>query len=135
MPEIVPNLDQFQQLAASPEAGPVVMLNLLKFKPRAEGEEGSGAAAYARYGEQVVKMLERQGGKILWMGRGDQVLIGDPAEDWDTVVLVWYPSRKAFIEMVTRPEYEQIHQHREHGLARTVVVACTPLVDHLREAR
>jgi uncharacterized protein (DUF1330 family) len=70
-------------------------------------------------------MVEDQGGRILWQGRADQVLIGDPAADWDSVVLVEYPSRKAFIDMVTAPKYEEAHEHREAGLERTVLVAMT----------
>jgi uncharacterized protein (DUF1330 family) len=123
MSAIRPNHEQFAELAASTEAGPVVMLNLLKFKARASGEEGSGEEAYRRYGDVVVKMVEEQGGRILWQGRADQILIGDPHEDWDSVVLVEYPSRQAFIQMVTAPKYEAAHEHREAGLERTQLVA------------
>jgi uncharacterized protein (DUF1330 family) len=122
---IRPNREQFVELASSPDEGPVVMLNLLKFKAHAEGEEGSGAEAYRRYGETAVQMVEEQGGRVLWQGRADQILIGDPAQGWDSVVLVEYPSRKAFIEMVTTPKYEAAHEHREAGLDRTVLVAMT----------
>ena len=122
---IKPNREQFVELASSADEGPVVMLNLLKFKAQAVGESGSGADAYKRYGEAAVKMVEEQGGRVLWQGRADQILIGDPAEGWDSVVLVEYPSRKAFIEMVTKPKYEEAHEHREAGLARTILVAMT----------
>jgi uncharacterized protein (DUF1330 family) len=122
---IRPNKEQFVELASSPDEGPVVMLNLLKFKARADGDTGSGADAYQRYGETAVKMVEEQGGRVLWQGRADQILIGDSEQDWDSVVLVEYPSRKAFIEMVTKPKYEEAHEHREAGLERTVLVAMT----------
>ena len=122
---IRPNKDQFVELASNAEEGPVVMLNLLKFKTRADGAAGSGEEAYRRYGEAAVKMVEEQGGRVLWQGRADQILIGDPEQDWDSVVLVEYPSRKAFIEMVTKPKYEEAHEHREAGLERTVLVAMT----------
>ena len=59
----------------------------------------------------------------------DQTLIGDPAEqDWDAVALVQYPSRAAFIDMATSKDYEAAHEHREAGLERTVLLACTPRV-------
>jgi uncharacterized protein (DUF1330 family) len=122
---IRPNKEQFIELASSPDEGPVVMLNLLKFKARAQGEEGSGADAYRRYGEAAVKMVEEQGGRVLWQGRADQMLIGDTEQSWDSVVLVEYPSRQAFIEMVTTPKYEAAHEHREAGLERTNLVAMT----------
>ena len=59
-------------------------------------------------------------------GTGDQVLIGDVEQDWDAVLLVEYPSRAAFIEMVSSPEYLEAHAHRERALERTIVIACTP---------
>jgi len=117
---ITPNLDQFQALAASPDEGPVVMLNLLKFKP-------GGEESYLRYGDAAKDMVEERGGRLLWSGRAQQVLIGDPNADWDVVVLVEYASRKAFTEMVSSPEYLEAHADREAGLERTVVVACSPL--------
>jgi uncharacterized protein (DUF1330 family) len=127
VPAIKPNPQQFQELAQSPEKGAVVMLNLLKFKKKADGGARSGAAAYRRYGDGAVRMIAESGGRVLWQGRADQILIGDPAEDWDTVVLVEYPSRQSFLEMVSRPDYLKSHEHRESGLERTIVVACTPV--------
>ena len=118
---IRPNKEQFIELMNAPDEGPVTMLNLLKFKA------GGGSKEYGKYGDSVVPMVEERGGKVLWMGKVEQTLIGDlNADDWDAIALVQYPSRKAFIEMVTTPEYEKAHEHRESGLERTVVIACTP---------
>jgi uncharacterized protein (DUF1330 family) len=135
MSAIRPNKAQFLELMEAPDEGPVTMLNLLKFKPAADGggdgDGESGASEYAKYGDAAVQMVEARGGKVLWMGRADQILIGDVEEDWDSVALVQYPSRKAFIEMVSTPEYEQAHEHRESGLERTVLIACTERVNRL----
>ena len=129
---ITPNRQQFTELASAPDEGPVVMLNMLKFKPRADGDAAaSGADEYRRYGDAAIRMVEARGGKVLWAGKADQILIGDPEEDWDQVILVQYPSRAAFIDMVTQPEYEKAHEHRESGLERTILVACTPALDAL----
>jgi uncharacterized protein (DUF1330 family) len=124
MSAIRPNHDQFLELAQSPDEGPVVMLNLLKFKARADGG-GEGRDSYGQYGDAVVRMIEERGGSVIWLGRADQVLIGDPTQDWDAVVLVKYPSRAAFVEMVSQPAYQEAHEHREAGLERTIVVATT----------
>ena len=132
MSAIRPNKEQFIELMDAPDEGPVVMLNLLKFKAQADGRE--------RQRRERVQQVRRRrgadgrearGGKVLWMGRADQTLIGDPTEDWDSVALVQYPSRKAFVEMMTTPEYEQAHEHRESGLERTVLIACTERVSRL----
>ena len=131
---IRPNADQFAELAAHPDDGPVVMLNLLKFKARAEGDAAAtGEEAYRAYGDMAVAMIEERGGQVIWAGRADQILIGDIAEDWDQVLLVQYPSRAAFLDMVSQPEYLEAHEHRESGLERTVVVACTPRLDRIDE--
>ncbi len=68
MNTITPNPEQFQQFIAKTDSGPVVMLNLLKFKTQADGGEETGAEAYRCYGEAVVKMLEARGGRVLWTG-------------------------------------------------------------------
>jgi uncharacterized protein (DUF1330 family) len=131
---ITPNREQFQELASAPDDGAVVMLNLLKFKTSADDDaDKSGEEEYRAYGDAAVAMIEQRGGRVIWAGRADQILIGDPAEDWDTVLLVEYPSRAAFIDMVAQPEYQDAHKHRESGLERTVVVACTPRLDRLAE--
>ncbi len=123
---ITPNLAQFQQLAASPDSGPVVMINLLKFRNGDAPDGTTGVEEYRRYGDTALEMVEHQGGRLLWAGTGDQVLIGDAEQDWDAVLLVEYPSRAAFVEMVSRPEYLEAHAHRERALERTIVIACTP---------
>jgi uncharacterized protein (DUF1330 family) len=128
---IRPNKEQFIELMNAPDEGPVVMLNLLKFKEAADDAQATGASEYAKYGDAAVQMVEARGGKVLWMGRADQILIGDASEGWDSVALVQYPSRKDFIEMVSTPEYEQAHTHRESGLERTVLIACTERVSRL----
>ena len=126
MNKISPDPDKFAKLIKE-HPGPIVMLNLLKFKAKAEGEEGTGAEAYGRYGSSVVKMIEAVGGKVLWSGRPESVLIGDSSDEWDAVALVQYPSPKALFEMGLTPEYQQIHKHREAGLERTVLIACAPV--------
>jgi uncharacterized protein (DUF1330 family) len=131
MSSIRPNRDQFLALLEAPDEGPVVMLNLLKFKRRSSDGSSTGGEEYKKYGDAAVEMIEARGAKVIWSGRAEQILIGDPADDWDVVLLVQYPSRKTFVDMVSTPEYEAAHEHRESGLERTIVVACSPRVEEL----
>ena len=125
MSAIVPNPQQFQELAAAPDNGPVVMLNLLKFKQRSDDGDRGGRDSYNKYGQAVKPMVEALGGRMLWQGRAEQLLIGEQSEqDWDVVALVEYPSRKAFLEMAMSKQMSNIHHHREAGLERTVLLAC-----------
>jgi uncharacterized protein (DUF1330 family) len=137
---ITPTREQFTEFAHGTREGEVVMINLLHFArpdegttpPAAATKATTGSGAYREYSDQVVKMVESRGGKVIWTGRPENVLIGDSdADDWDLVALVSYPSRAAFIDMVTSPKYEEAHTHRERGLDRTVLLACEPVLNAL----
>jgi uncharacterized protein (DUF1330 family) len=122
---IQPTPDQIRALRDSELDTPVVMLNLLKFRDRTEGDDDSGRASYAKYGDGIRSMLEATGARVLWQGRGDSVVIGDDADDWDAVILVEYPSRSKFLEMVSRPDYQEQSGHRTSALVDSRLVACT----------
>jgi uncharacterized protein (DUF1330 family) len=104
------NPPAFDQLRARADDGPVQMLNLLDFKP------GGGAERYAEYSAGVSPLLEKIGARVLYAGAGSLALIG-PSE-WDLVALVEYPSRRAFIEMTSSPEYLEIAHLRTEALER-----------------
>jgi uncharacterized protein (DUF1330 family) len=128
---IGPTKEQIQALLDSDLEAPVVMLNLLKFAERAGGDGGDGAQSgrdsYTRYGDRVRSMLEQTGARILWQGRADSVVIGGDADDWDAVILVEYPSRKAFIDMTSSPKYQDVSRDRTAGLADSRLIAMTQL--------
>ena len=127
MPYIKPTREQITRLIQGQDEGPVVMLNLLRFTERAAGDPGkSGADSYETYGEQMREIMEQRGIKLLWRGRAESVIIGDDDGDaWDMVLLVEYPSRKAFLEMATSKEYEKVGEHRTAALADSRLIACT----------
>lgn len=117
-----PTREQFAVLRAQAETatGPVQMLNLLAF-----GEDGR--AGYQRYVEAIGPHLERAGGSITYAGNRGEVVIGDEdAGWWDVVLLVRYPSREAFIAMVTDPAYQEITAHRTGALTRAHLVSSDP---------
>jgi uncharacterized protein (DUF1330 family) len=96
--------------ARAADSGPVVMLNLLAFKPEG-GEE-----RYMEYGAAVAPLLEKVGGRIVFAGAAAPAVIGE--EGWDVVALVEYPSRQAFLDMVGSPEYQAIAHLRTEALAK-----------------
>jgi hypothetical protein len=57
------------------------------------------------------------------MGDAQLTLIGPSEESWDDVLLVEYPSRKAFIAMTSNPEYLACTVHRTAALADSRLVA------------
>lgn len=131
---IRPTKSQIETLVSSPLDGPVVMLNLLKFAPKAGGEGAangsadgaSGEDSFRRYGDELRSLMERTGAKLLWQGRADSVVIGDDeADGWDAVLLVEYPSRKAFLQMTGSKEYEDVGKHRTNALTDSRLIAMT----------
>ena len=116
---IEPTAEQVKRLAASSDRGTIVMVNLLRFRDEAgPPDEGvSGAEAYARYAAAVQPFLERAGGRLLNAVACQEGVIGPHEREWDMVALVEYPSREAFLGMVSDPEYLEIHQHRVAALA------------------
>jgi uncharacterized protein (DUF1330 family) len=128
---ITPTKEQFTAFANYDRDGEIIMINLLRFSKSSGGEnEHTGKEAYKDYSDDVVRMVEARGGKVVWTGQPENVLIGDDETDeWDLVALVSYPSRKAFIDMVSSPKYQESHTHRERGLERTVLLACKPMVN------
>ncbi len=92
------------------ESDPVVMLNLLAFRP-----EG-GRERYEEYGAAVAPLLEKAGGRIVFLGQPASVLLGE--DSWDLVVLVEYPSRQAFLDMIGSAEYQAIGHLRTEALLK-----------------
>ncbi len=123
----MPQPDQFKQLMEGPQYTPVVMVNLLKFKRQADGaNEGmSGGESYMKYGEQMKKFVESKGGRFIWSGRVDSMVIGASDADFDVVALVEYPSRKAFIEIATSDHVAKIGEDRKMGLEGQWLIATT----------
>ena len=126
---IEPTESQFTRLAASDEDGPVWMVNLVRFKQRADGiDEGiSGAEAYARYGAAVQPFLAGVGGRMVLAVEPAESVIGPEDGEWDAVFVAEYPSRKAFLQMTSDPAYLEVHRHREAGVADSRLIACKPL--------
>ncbi len=127
---IYPTPEQVQKLVAGPQDQPVVMINLLRFKPQADGpEEGmSGEEAYRRYGIKMREFVESKGGRFIWVGRIDSQLIGEGGEGFHAAGLVEYPSRKAFLEIVSDPYVqEEIGAYREAGLESQWLLAATEM--------
>lgn len=132
MNSINPTPDQLRMLAENGPDGPIVMVNLLKYRgsaaygpDRAEAKETlSGLEAYRRYGTTALKCLSELGGRIVWGGAQALVFIGGSEQEWDEVLCVRYPSRKAFLEMIARPDYLAALYHRDAALARTALLCC-----------
>lgn len=124
---LYPTRPQLEALLASEETGPVVMLNLLRFKDEAGDPDlgSSGEEAYQRYADSMRGVVEGRGGRFLWVGRVDSQVMGQGAEGFHVAALVEYPSRKVFVEIATSPEVNAIGVHRAAGLEGQWLLATT----------
>jgi len=123
----MPEPAQIQELMSGPEDTPVVMVNLLSFKKDADGgNEGmTGQESYMRYGGKMREFVESKGGRFIWSGRVDSMVIGESDADFQVIALVEYPSRKAFIEIASSPHVAEIGEDRKKGLAGQWLIATT----------
>jgi uncharacterized protein (DUF1330 family) len=120
MANVEPSPDQLRQLHSLPQDEPVVMVNLLKFRP------DGGAASYARYAQAVAPHLQRVGATLRYGGAEQAVIVGEAdRRDWDAIVLVQYPTPGAFLEMISDPDYIDVHRHRTDALERAELIATT----------
>ena len=115
---VYPTRPQMEALLAGPDDGPVVMVNLLRFKPKASEPDAdvSGEDAYARYSDRMLEFIGARGARVIWTGKIETQVMGTGAEEFHTVALVEYPSRRVFFEIATDPYVQEIGLHRAAGL-------------------
>lgn len=132
MANIEINQEELQKYMQHPDNQPVVMINLLKFKN--ETEDGvDGTELYKCYKQKAAELLKQVGGKLLWIGNSDQYIIGGDNDKWDEVLLVEYPSRAAFLKMISLPEFEEVQKDRKASLNSTVLIASTTIDSALHQ--
>jgi len=120
MPYLEPSPEQIAALRALPPDRPVVLCNLLKFKP------DGGRELYARYAGTSTRLIYELGGSYIYHGNALATVIG--GEQWDEIVLVRYPSLESFFAMVSSPEYQTAAPFRQQGLldSRLIAVETSP---------
>lgn len=123
---------QIERLRQSTDDGPVTMLNLVKYRPKSLDGDGSGREAYQRYAAKAQGFVEERGGRVLWAGVvGEAALqegLTDDGADWDWALLVYYPNRAAFLDMVTNADYLAANEHRMNGVEKHAILASKTLL-------
>ena len=119
--KVMPNDDQMAEFLETGNDEPIYMVNLLKFKDKAEYPDKretdlSGKEAYAIYAEEVQHHLAKVGAKSIFGASVKRLMLGEVEELWDSVAIATYPNRKAMLEMISDPDYIKSAQHRVAGL-------------------
>lgn len=134
MPAFQPTADQFRAFRDDPHDGPVAQVNLLKYRVKAEyqpddpefGKDEPGSAAYQRYADAFGVAAAEVGGRCLLMGATERYFIGQG--DWDGVMVMFFPSRQAFIATLNHETYQDMHRHRDAGLLCQELITTRPSV-------
>ena len=119
--KVMPNDDQMAEFLEPGNDEPIYMVNLLKFKDKAEYPDKretdlSGKEAYAIYTKEVQHHLAKVGAKGIFGAEVKRLMLGEVEELWDSVAIAKYPNRKAMLDMISDPDYVKSAQHRVAGL-------------------
>jgi uncharacterized protein (DUF1330 family) len=127
-PEKGPVPETLAVLKEHDQTMPFYMMNLNKYYPKAQYDNGgniSGEQAYNRYGRRILPYLISVGGYPDFIGHILGVFVGDESsplhDDWSDFAMVYYPSRQNFIHMMTNAPQEGAH-HRDAGLEKAVLM-------------
>ena len=129
MGHIDPTKEVFAQFRANDRDGAIHMLNLVRLRPQAaypDGRKATGAEAYAAYGRDSGPVFRRVGGRVVWQGRFELMLIGPQEERWDICFIAEYPSVAAFVEMIRDPVYREAVKHRQAGVEDSRLIRLAP---------
>ena len=119
--KLLANKEQIRAFIKEDDGTPVHMVNLLKFKDKAEYEDGretdlTGQQAYAIYSADIKGQIEKVGGQVVFEGQASQLLVGEVEDLWDMIAVVRYPNVQAMAKMTSDRAYGEIAIHRIAGL-------------------
>ncbi len=120
MPKLSPTVAEIEAMRSEVPPGPVVMVNLVKFKP------GGGKKAYGQYIKATMPAAQHAGIELIYAGvAGKDVAAG---EEWDMVLLARYPNFDAFADFVTHPIYQnEAIPFRTIGLEKALFMVSQPV--------
>ncbi len=129
-----PSRENFDAFKALPRDTVIHMLNLLRFRDRAEypadhanaGKGLSGREAYAEYGRTSGAVFARVGGSVVWRGKMEVMVIGPMDKQWDLAFIARYPDAGAFMEMVTDPDYKVAVINRQAAVLTSRLIRFAP---------
>jgi uncharacterized protein (DUF1330 family) len=132
---INPLREQFDAFKGLPREAPIHMLNLIRLRARAAydvehpnaGKTLSGLDAYRLYGRDSAALFQRLGGRQIWAGKPECMVIGPADERWDIAFIAAYPSANAFLAMLADPQYKEAVKHRTAAVDDSRLIRLAPI--------
>lgn len=124
-----PDRERYAIFKELPRSGKIHMLNLVRLRETAVYEDGTmvtGHEAYAAYGRESGPVFQRLGGRIVWSGKFELMLIGPESEYWDICFVAEYPDADTFIAMLRNEEYRKAVKHRQAAVFDSRLVRLRP---------
>ncbi len=126
--------ERWAAFKADARPGPIHMLNLVRLHATARypqdhpaaAERISGAEAYARYSAGSAPVFARLGGRIVWRGALELLMIGPADEQWDLCFIAEYPAPDAFVAMMRDADYRAAMIHRQAGVSDSRLIRLRP---------
>lgn len=110
------------------EDGPVWMINLMRYRDRADYADGRPTDLSGRDADDLYAPLDTLadiGAEVVFFGEVEDQLLGEGPK-WDRVAVVKYPTRRSFVDMQTRPDFREHHVHKDAGMEATFVIPAQP---------
>lgn len=128
--------DYLASLDDGTDDGPIWMVNLMRYRDRADYIDGREASLTGKEADDLYAPLDSiaaVGAEVVLFGDVETQLLGDDPP-WDRVAVVKYPTRRAFLEMQERPEFKEHHVHKDAGMEQTIIIGCRPFAPPARPA-
>ena len=125
-----PSRDSFGQFKELPRDQKIHMLNLIQLNETAQYPDGTlitGREAYSAYSRESGPIFEGAGGKIIWSGKFELMLIGPQSREWDICFIAQYPDADAFISMIRDPKYQAVVVHRQVAVKDSRLIRMSPM--------
>jgi uncharacterized protein (DUF1330 family) len=122
--QVASTQEQIAQLMTYPKNTPIVMTNILKFKPRSGNGNETGKEAYMRYYKNVQPFIAKAEATLIWKGNVASTVIGDSKDQPEMILIVEYPTVDHFLQMATDPNYQKIAIDRTIALEYGGLIAC-----------
>ena len=122
MTRLEPNVEVVSALAEGEGRFAVVLL----IRHRADAE-------YTAWIDAVLPRLSQVGARIVWVGNGAEPIVGEPSRRWDSIVVVEFPSRDAFLDLVQASGWNRVEGLRVAGMDQNEIYGCVPVVNAVHD--